>query len=126
MEITMRDKKLLVIDDDENIRELLTLEFTDLDYQVITAENAFSGLIILKEREIDLVILDIKMPGMDGIEALEKIISIRKDLPVIIHSAYSHYKENYLTWSAVDYVVKSGNMEELIQSVETILSHQEG
>lgn len=116
------DKTLLVIDDDENIRELLYLEFSEQGYNVITAANGFYGIQLLKEQAIDLVILDIKMPGMDGIEALERIMSVRQDLPVIIHSAYSHYKENYLTWSAMAYIVKSGNLDELIQTVEKLLS----
>ncbi len=114
-------KTLLVIDDDKNIRELLTMEFEDLGYKVVMAENGFDGIQLLKDYDVDLVILDIKMPGMDGIEALEKIISIKRELPVVIHSAYSHYKENYLTWSAMAYVVKSGNLEELMQTVENLL-----
>ncbi len=115
-------KTLLVIDDDKNIRELLSLEFGDLGYSVYTVENGFDGIQILKDEDIDLVVLDIKMPGMDGIEALEKIMSVRKELPVVIHSAYSHYKENYLTWSAMAYVVKSGNLEELFKTVKNLLN----
>lgn len=115
------EKKILVIDDDVHMRELLELEFTDLGYKVTTAENAFKGLQSLKDEIVDLVILDIKMPGMNGIEALEKIVSIKRELPVIIHSAYSHFKENYLTWSAVAYVIKSGNLEELIRTVNSHL-----
>jgi CheY-like chemotaxis protein len=115
-------KTLLVIDDDKNIRELLSLEFRDLGYSVLTAETGFEGIQSLKDEDVDLVILDIKMPGMDGIEALEKIMSIKRELPVVIHSAYSHYKENYLTWSAMAYVVKSGNLGELIKTVERLLN----
>lgn len=115
-------KTILVIDDDDNIRDLLSLEFSDLGYTVLTAGNGFEGIQKLKDRAVDLVILDIKMPGMDGIEALEKIMSIKQGLPVVIHSAYSHYKENYLTWSAVAYVVKSGNLEELIKTVNQLLT----
>jgi two-component system, response regulator, stage 0 sporulation protein F len=116
----MADKKrLLIIDDDKNMRELLELEFKDQDYDVITAENAFEGLQVLKNESVDLVVLDIKMPGMDGIEALEKIVSIYRELPVVIHSAYSHFKENYLTWSAVAYVIKSGKFDELFETVKT-------
>ncbi|MDH5560390.1 MAG: response regulator [Deltaproteobacteria bacterium] len=115
-------KRILVIDDEVNICELLSLEFTDLGYEVSTANSAFNGLLSLKKQAVDLVILDIKMPGMDGIEALEKIISTQNNLPVIIHSAYSHFKENYLTWSATSYVIKSGNLTELKQTVQDILN----
>lgn len=115
-------KTLLVIDDDQNIRDLLTLEFTDLGYRVLSAKGGVEGIQTLKDEEVDLIILDIKMPGMDGVETLEKIISITNEMPVIIHSAYSHYKDNYLTWSAMAYVVKSGNLSELIKTVEELLS----
>lgn len=119
----MTDKKrLLIIDDDKHMRELLELEFADHGYEVTSAENAFDGMLMLKAGNTDLVILDIKMPGMDGIEALEKIVSIKRELPVIIHSAYSHFRENYLTWSAVAYVIKSGNLDELIRTVAKHLS----
>ena len=118
-------KKILVIDDEENVRELLKLEFSDLGYEVSTANSAFNGLQVLKDNKMDLVVLDIKMPGMDGIEALEKIISTQRGLPVIIHSAYSHYKDNYLTWSATSYVVKSGDLTELTTKAQEILAQKE-
>ncbi|MCP4298358.1 MAG: response regulator, partial [Proteobacteria bacterium] len=105
-----------------NIRELLTMELTELGYDVIAVDSAFNALKNLKDNPFDLVILDIKMPGMDGIEALEKIISTQRSLPVIIHSAYSHFKENYLTWSAAAYVVKSGDLNELKETINSILS----
>ncbi len=116
-------KRILVIDDDENIRELLKLELSDLGYRVIPADSAFAGLKLLKGEEVDMVILDVKMPGMDGIEALEKIISLKRDLPIVIHSAYSHFKENYLTWSATSYVVKSADPKELIDTVKSIFDN---
>ncbi|MDX2469458.1 MAG: response regulator [SAR324 cluster bacterium] len=110
-------QKILVIDDHEVMRDLLQEELQESGYDVVTAESCFDGLNILKEQEFKLVILDIRMPGMDGIEALEKIINANRGLPVIIHSAFSHYKENYLTWSAADYIVKSGDLQPLKDSI---------
>ena len=110
-------QKVLVVDDHEVMRDLLQEELQDSGYEVVTAESCFDGLNILKEQEFNIVILDIRMPGMDGIEALEKIINANRGLPVIIHSAFSHYKENYLTWSAADYIVKSGDLEPLKTSI---------
>ncbi len=117
-----KKSKILVVDDEVNIRALLTLELTEMGYDVIAVDSAFNALKKLKDNPVDLVILDIKMPGMDGIEALEKIISTQRSLPVIIHSAYSHFKENYLTWSAAAYVVKSGDLNELKETITSILS----
>lgn len=117
----MSDKRILIIDDDENIRNLLKLELSDAGYLVETVDSAFKGIDRLKTDPFNLVILDIKMPGMDGIEALEKIMSIRNEVPVIIHSAYSHFRENYRTWSAVSYIVKSGDLTELQNAVRKTL-----
>ena len=114
----MSQKKILVVDDHESMRDLLEEELTDNGYDVVTAENCFDGLALLKDTEFNIVILDIRMPGMDGIEALEKIINANRGLPVIIHSAFSHYKENYLTWSAADYIVKSGDLTPLVESIK--------
>ena len=70
----------------------------------------------------NLIVLDIKMPGMDGIEALGRIIGTQRSLPVVIHSAFSHYKDNYLTWSAEAYVVKSGDLTELKTKVSELIN----
>lgn len=113
----MTAKRILIIDDDDNIRNLLKLEFTESGYLAEVADSAFMGIERLKSDPFDLVVLDIKMPGMDGVEALEKIMSIRNEIPVIIHSAYSHFKENYRTWSAVSYIVKSGDLTELKNAI---------
>jgi len=114
--------RILVIEDDDSMRDLMRLELEDEGYQVTVAESGFDGLSELKKSgTYDLVILDIRMPGMDGIEALEKIINSQRELPVIIHSAYSHYKENYRTWSATAYVVKSMDLSELKSTIQQYL-----
>ena len=58
-------KKLLIIEDDENTRELLQMEFVDSGYEVLAVKSAFIGLEAFKENNIDLVLLDMKLPGMD-------------------------------------------------------------
>ena len=70
------------------------------------------------------MILDINMPGKDGIETLNDIVGERGSLPVILHTAYSAYKDNYMTWSAVEYVVKSaaGGFRELKDAVAKAVS----
>ena len=119
------EHKLLIIDDDDNMRFLLESEFKDLGYNVTAADSAFTGLPLLQKGDFDLVILDIKMPGMDGIEALGRIVGTKRGLPVIIHSAYSHYKENYLTWSASAYVVKSSDLTELKNTAVKLIEEKE-
>jgi DNA-binding response OmpR family regulator len=70
----------------------------------------------------DLVVLDIKMPGMDGIEALGRILSRDNAIPVVLNSAYSSYQESFLSWSADAYVIKSSDLTELKSRIRTILA----
>ncbi len=81
-------KKILVVDDEKNIRLLLQEELTDEGYDVLLAESGAKALDIIKSDKPDLVTLDIKMPGEDGLSILRKIREIEYDLPVIICSAY--------------------------------------
>ena len=110
--------KILVIDDERSIRNTLKDILEYEKYEVDLAEDGNKGVEKVKGAEYDIVLCDIKMPGMDGIEALEKILAVDRRLPVVIHSAYSNFKDNYLTWTAADYVVKSGNLAPLKQTVK--------
>lgn len=113
--------KLLIIDDEPNIRLLYEKEFADDGYDVATAGSAPEGLELIGRFKPNLVILDIKMPGMDGIEALGKIVGSHKNIPVIINSAYSHYQENFMSWSADAYIIKSPDLTELKNKVKHLL-----
>jgi CheY-like chemotaxis protein len=105
--------KILAIDDDADMRVLIKEALKNERYDVHTVGSAPEGIESLRQESFDLVILDIKMPEMDGIEALRKIIQEQRDLPVVLHSSYEHDKNNYLTWVAADYVVKTGDFTEL-------------
>jgi two-component system response regulator len=117
-------KKILIVDDEKNIRLLLNEELTDEGYDVITAENGASALKMIAEEKPNIVTLDIKMPGEDGLSILRKIREIEYDLPVIICSAYSIYKSDFSAVAADHYVVKSSNFEELKSKIKEILSYQ--
>ena len=61
----------------------------------------------------DLVVLDIVMPGMDGIEILGRLLSHDNKLPVIFHTAYTGYQDNFMSWAADAYLIKSSDLTEL-------------
>ncbi len=85
------NKNILVIDDEEDIRKSFVLALKGTGYQVDTAETGEEG--IKKERSIkyDLIFLDLKMPGMDGIEALQEIRKVNREIQIYIITAF--YKE---------------------------------
>jgi len=116
-------KNILVVDDDEKIRLLLSEELTDEGYQVKTAANAMEALKIIEQPEpLDLVVLDIRMPGMTGVELLPRIIGLREGLPVILNTAYTQYKQDFMTWAANAYIVKSSDLSELKQKIKELIN----
>lgn len=114
--------KLLIVDDETNIRLLYKTEFEYEGYSVTLAENGMECLEKLERSKPDLVILDIKMPGIDGLETLNQILGKNNLIPVIINSAYSSYKDNFMSWSADAYVTKSSDLTELKNKVAELLT----
>ena len=114
-------KTILVADDEEPIRDLITEELTEEGYRVVTASNAQEALKVVETEPLDLVVLDIRMPGMDGLEALPRILGMKEGLPVILHTAYSQYKESFMSWAADAYVVKSSDLGELKRKIKELI-----
>ena len=112
---------ILVIEDDDNQRLLYQEDLTWMGYEVIAVRSATEGLRALQERGADVVLLDIAMPGMDGIEALGKILDHDNQIPVILNTAYSSYKDDFMTWAAEAYVIKSHDLSELHQAIASVL-----
>ncbi|MBT3606568.1 MAG: response regulator [Candidatus Latescibacteria bacterium] len=115
-------KNILIADDDTNLALLYEQELSDEGYQVQVVHDARAAIERVQQNPPDLLVLDIRMPGMDGIEALNKILGINNQLPVILNTAYSNHKDNYLTWSADAYVVKSSDLTELKDAIQNILA----
>ena len=114
-------KTILVVDDDDAIRSLLQEELEDEGYKVLIATNARDALKMVAAEPLDLVILDIRMPGMDGLEALPRILGIKEGLPVILNTAYSQYQESFMSWAADAYVVKSSDLTELKEKIRELI-----
>jgi len=116
------DKKILVVDDEEGIRCLYKEELEDDGFNVQLASCGEDALKMLeKEGGFNLVLLDIKMSGMDGIEVLRKIKERWGNLPVILCTAYHHYKRDFGTWASDAYVVKSSDLGELKETINNLL-----
>lgn len=117
-------KKLLLVDDEEAIQMVYREEFEGDGYEVVSAMNGQIGLEMFKQEAPDLVILDIQMPGMNGVEVLRQMKMYNPAIPVILSSAYQEFKRDLGTWASDDYVVKSGNIDELKQTVRKLLKEE--
>ena len=113
---------ILIVEDDEHQQLLFQEELKDEGYDVVVASSGKEALEVVGRVEPDIVVLDIAMPGMDGIEALGRLLSNNNQLPVILHTAYATYKDNFMTWSADAYVVKSSDFTDLKAEIERLLA----
>jgi DNA-binding response OmpR family regulator len=113
---------LLVVDDEGDIRHLYAAELEDEGHTVVTCGNSVDALAQMQHQIFDLVILDIQLDKESGLELLQQIARERQDTPVILCTAYSSYKDDFSSWLADAYVVKSSNLDELKNEVQRILS----
>lgn len=114
-------KKIMVVDDEENIRMLYKEELEEEGFAVDLARNGEEALTKLEKFQPDLITLDIKMPGMNGIEVLKQIRERQRNLPVILCSAYGEYKQDLSTWASDAYVVKCADLSELKSTIRRLL-----
>ncbi len=116
-----RRKTILVVDDDENQRFLCQEVLGDEGYDIVVAKDGKEALEKIEQRLPDLVILDIVMPEMNGMEAMTRILRKHRKIPVILNTSYSGYREDFMTWAADAYVVKSSDFTELKQRIRELI-----
>ena len=114
------DWKVLIIDDEEGIRKVLSITLADAGYQVLTAGDGESGIRLCQEASPQIVITDIRMPGMDGIEVLRQIKEKEPDKEVIVVTAYEDMENavRALQFNASDFITKPIKNEALFVALE--------
>lgn len=115
-------KRILIVDDDSNIRLLYKEVLCEGGYDVLEAESGKETFEILNLEEIDLVVLDIKLRFESGLDILQKISKQFPNIPVILCSAYLSFQDDFTSWLADSYLVKSTDPYELVKEVDKILS----
>ena len=115
-------KKLLVVDDEKNIRTLYKEVFEKDGYEVILASTGKDCLEKIKNTSgLDLLVLDIKLPDINGMEILAELSKAKNKIPVILNSAYVGYENDPNAWLAEKYIIKSGDLSELKEKVKEVL-----
>ncbi|MDY2631714.1 MULTISPECIES: response regulator transcription factor [unclassified Clostridium] len=118
----MSKERILIVDDEKEIRDLIDIYLKGEDYETIKAENGEEALKLLEENDVDLIILDIMMPKVNGIEACLKIRE-QREMPIIMLSAKSEDMDKILglNTGADDYLTKPFNPLELVARVKSQL-----
>lgn len=117
---------ILLVEDDPAQRLLFATELENEGYRVVCAHDGYEALDKIDEETPDLVVLDIRLPGMDGMETMGRILTRCEDVPVILHTAYAVWKDNFRSRAADHYVVKSSDLSELKERIRETLQRRSG
>ncbi|MDO8141183.1 MAG: response regulator [Candidatus Brocadiales bacterium] len=114
-------KTILLVEDDKNQLLLYKQELSLEGYSIITAQDGVEAVKQIKEELPDLIVMDINMPKMNGIESIGRILAEHKKIPIIINTAYSSYKDDFMSWSADAYIIKSSDLTELKDKIKELI-----
>ena len=114
-------EKILIVEDEESLRLFYEEELKAEGYEILSARNGREAIQQLETTKPDLIILDIVMPVMDGMEALGRILRKGRKIPIILNTSYSAYREDFMSWAADAYVTKSADLTELKEKIRDLL-----
>jgi CheY-like chemotaxis protein len=117
-------EKVLCVDDDLSLLRLYEDELVEEGYEVVLAKDGKEAIAKFEKESPQVVVMDIRMPVMDGIEALTNLLGKDRQVPVILNTAYPQYRENFMTWGAEAYVIKSSDLTELKQKIREVLDRR--
>ena len=116
--------KILVVEDEKHLRLLYRMDLEREGHVVVTAAHGAEGLRLFTSELPDLVVLDIRMPGMDGLDAMGRMLGRNPTIPIVLNSGYSSYKDTFLSWAADAYVIKSSDTGELRAKIRELLERR--
>lgn len=116
-------KTILIVEDEEALREIFSDELSEAGYNVLSSSLAEDCFRQLSTNKVDLLILDIKLPDLSGLELLEKIRKKYPDLPIIMATAYDSFRTDFAVWVAnvSDYIVKPVDLTVLKEKIKKIV-----
>ena len=111
------NRRILIVDDEEMIRLLYRA-----GYEVDTASSGAEAIKKVSQGDFGLVVLDIELSDMSGLEVLQKLRKIAPETHIILNSAYTTYKSDFQSWLADGYIVKSSDLGELMQKIKQLVA----
>ena len=115
------NERILIVDDNERLCEILSEDLREDGYEVETAFDGRAGVEAVSRSDFDLIVLDIRMPNMDGLSALGRMLARNRLTPIVLHTAYGTYKDDFRAWSADAYVTKSSDPTLLKETIRGLL-----
>ncbi|GAB4206515.1 MAG: hypothetical protein Fur006_63650 [Coleofasciculaceae cyanobacterium] len=123
----MSNSRILIVDDEKNLRFTMTMCLEPLGYEIGTADNGEDALRQLDNQEFDLILLDIRLPGMDGLDVLRRVVKQHPDIPIVMVSAHGTVESavEAMKLGAVDFIQKPFTPQELRTIVQQVLDREQ-
>ncbi len=115
---------ILCIDDDRNILELQRAILETKGYAVFSVTDGRTGIRVAREHPVDLVVLDFKMPDMDGAQVAEVLFKEHPDLPIVVCSGFFDIVPEWLKWFAAAYVEKGESPGVWVTAIEEVIARE--
>jgi DNA-binding NtrC family response regulator len=121
------NSRILIVDDEKNLRFTMTMCLEPLGYEIGTADNGEDALRQLDNQEFDLILLDIRLPGMDGLDVLRRVVKQHPDIPIVMVSAHGTVESavEAMKLGAVDFIQKPFTPQELRTIVQQVLDREQ-
>lgn len=116
---------ILLVDDEDEIRFLFSTVLKEEGYNIFEASNSEECFKVLASEKIDLCVLDIKLKGESGVDILGRVVKEYKGVKTLMATAYAAYQDDFSTWSADGYWVKSQDTDSLKEEIKKILSKED-
>lgn len=113
--------RILVVEDEASLRLLYRNELEIEGYEVSDVGTGADALKVLEYEKIDAVVLDLRLPDVYGLQLLNDMLSYRRNLPIIINTAYDQFREDFHCWGAEAFVVKSSDLSELKNALARVI-----
>jgi len=118
----MGQSMVMVVENDRFQRLLLTEEFEHEGHEVVAVPGGEEALEAMAARRPDAVVLEVRLPGMDGLALMERLVAIDERLPVVIHTASDGLQDHVLAWAADAYLLKQSDLGELTATVRALVA----
>ena len=116
---------VLVVDDEPAMRLAMARVLERAGFEVTRCHDGHSALDALTARPWDAMVSDVRMPGMNGLEAMARILDRDRRVPIVLNTAYDSYRDDFTSWAADAYVTKGADTEELLRVVRRLLEERE-